>query len=252
MSPTRYYDPKSPMEPETESRCALVEWLGAAPGTNIAFLADACGVGEETVVAFVERRARPEPESQLANLIAIATAGAVPSFGWSTEDEFEVSSAARERAKELAAERHASRKPRSRRPASRPLAVRRRRPRGSSTPRSRRAASSGARRAAPSARDAPLEPPPSPPLVDDQEPPPSTERSDPPTLPSSSIPPLPREAAAGAIVIVAVGAPQARAGADDCGDAVSPRAAAQGTIALADAIEALTQQGYSIRLERKE
>jgi hypothetical protein len=43
-----------------------------------------------------------------------------------------------------------------------------------------------------------------------------------------------------------------RPDADRGGDLVSPPAAAQGTIALADAIEALTQQGYSIRFEGKE
>jgi hypothetical protein len=43
-----------------------------------------------------------------------------------------------------------------------------------------------------------------------------------------------------------------RPDADRGGDVVSPPAATQGTIALADAIEALTQQGYSIRFEGKE
>jgi hypothetical protein len=51
---------------------------------------------------------------------------------------------------------------------------------------------------------------------------------------------------------VEVGAPKARTSAERRENAGSPVAADQGTSAVADAIETLTQQGYSIRLERKE
>ena len=87
MSHPRSQDPKRPAEPDTESRRALLHWLGALPASRLAFLARASGVVEQTLWAFVERQARPEPDSEAARLLAIATRGAVPSFGWWTDDE---------------------------------------------------------------------------------------------------------------------------------------------------------------------
>jgi hypothetical protein len=91
--------------------------------------------------------------------------------------------------------------------------------------------------------------------VDDDYPPPSTERSDPPTLPSAPDLALPSEAAARplAVEVVECGADATRPDAVvRGGDAVAPRSATRRSIAIADAIEALTGQGYSIVREENE
>lgn len=254
MSQTRSQDPKPPAEPDTESRRALLRWMGGLPASRLEFLARASGVVEQTLWAFVERQARPDPDSEAARLVAIATQGAVPSFGWWTDEEQEARHGARARAARMAATLDAPPlTSRSHAPASRPIAMRRRRPRGESTPRSSRPASSSTLPSAARLREAPLEPPRLTLLLGSGEPPPSTERSDPPTQPSSPILPLPSQAAVRASAVTIVEPrKEARSGAGRRRNVASLPPATRGEMAVADAIATLTQQGYSIRLERKE
>jgi hypothetical protein len=231
--------------------------LGASVvgASRAAFLARASGVVEPTLRAFVERQARPEPDNEAARLLAIATRGAVPSFGWVTDDELEARRGARARAAQMANTLDASpQTPRSHAPSSRPRAARRRRPRGASTPRSARPASSSPLPSAAHLREASLEPPRLTLLLGKHEPPPSTPRSEPPTQPSAPILPLSSQTAAGAsaVAVVETRATEARPGAGRRRNVGSPPPVTRGEMAVADAIATLTQQGYSIRIERKE
>ena len=254
MSRSRFQNPKPPTEPETESHRALLHWLGVLPASRLAFLARASGVGEPTLWAFVDRQARPEPDSEVARLLAIATRGAVPSFGWWTDDELEASRGARARAAQMASALDALQTPRSRAPASRPLDARRRRRRGASTPRSSRPASSHPLPSAAHLRETPLESPRLTLLLGSGEPTSSNERSEPPTQPSSPILPLssPSTARVSAVAVVETRANEARPSAGRRRNVTSPQASTRGEVTVADAIATLTKQGYSIRLERKE
>jgi hypothetical protein len=254
MSQPRSPDPKPPVEPDTESRRALLRWLGGLPASRLAFLSRASGVVEQTLLAFVERHARPDPDSEAARLVAIATKGDVPSFGWWTEEEQEARHGARARAARMAAALDTPpQTPRSRAPASRPIAARRRRRGGESTPRSSRPPSSSTLPSTADQGEAPLEPPRLTLLLGTGEPPPSTERSDPPTQPSSPILPLPSQTAVRASAVAVVETRiEGRPGAGRRRNVASPPPATRGEMAVADAIATLTQQGYSIRLERKE
>ena len=255
MSRPRSYGPKHPVEPDTESRRALRHWLGSLPASRLAFLARASGVVEQTLLAFVERQARPEPDSEAARLLAIATRGAVPSFGWWTDEELEACRGARARAAQMAGTLDAPpQTPRSRAPASRPHAARRRRPRGPSTPRSSRPVSSRPLSSTAHLREAPLEPPRLTLLLGQHEPSPATPRSEPPTQPSSPIRPLSSHtpSRASAVAVVETRTTEVRSGASRRRNVASPPPSARGEMAVADAIATLTRQGYSIRIERKE
>lgn len=255
MSRPRSPDLKPPAEPDTESRRALLRWLGAVPASRLAFLARASGVDEQTLLAFVERHARPAPDSEAARLVAIATRGDVPSHGWRTEEEFEACRGARARAMHLAHASDAPRTPRPRVPASRPVAARRR-PRGAPSPQSARPASSGPIPSPASPRESLLEPPRLKLLLGRHEPPASTERSDPPTQPSTPIRPRPSQTTTSAPAVEVV-EPRPHGGHRDVGrhrTGGSPPSSGRSAtaVALAEAIATLIQQGYSIRLERKE
>jgi hypothetical protein len=255
MSRPRSHDPKPPVEPDTASRRALLHWLGSLPAPRLAFLARASGIVEQTLWAFVERLARPEPDSEAARLLAIATRGAVPSFGWRTDEELEACRGARARAALMATTLDAApQTPRSRAPASRPHAARRRRPHGPSTPRSARPASSRPLPSTAHVREAPLEAPRLTLLLGHHEPPPATPRSEPPTQPSSPIRPLPSQSAARAssVAVVETRGKEAQPSSGRRRDVASSPPAARGEMAVADAIATLTQQGYAIRIERKE
>ena len=143
---------------------------------------------------------------------------------------------------------------RSRARAARAATVRRRRSGRRLTSRSLSLASSGARRLAARSCEATLDPRRLMVRVDDDYPPPSTERSDPPTLPSAPDLALPTQAAARppAVEVVECGANATRPDAVVRGDAVAPRSATRRSIAIADAIEALSGQGHSIVREENE
>lgn len=143
---------------------------------------------------------------------------------------------------------------RSRACAARAATVRRRRSGRRLTSRSSSLASSGARRLAARSCEATLDPRRLMVRVDDDYPPPSTERSDPPTLPSAPDLALPTQAAARppAVEVVECGANATRPDAVVRGDAVAPRSATRRSIAIADAIEALSGQGHSIVREENE
>ena len=255
MSHPRSQDPKPPVEPDTESHRALLYWLGSLPASRLAFLARASGLDEQTLWAFVERQARPDPDSEAARLLAIATRGAVPSFGWWTDDELEACRAARARASQMAEALAASPPtPSSRAPASRATVARRRRRRGASTPRSSRPSARPPISSAAHRRETPLEPPRLTLLLSKGEPPPSTHRSEPPTQPSTPILPLPSSTAARAPAVEVVENRPHDTRRDACRrrGVGSPPSSTRSTMAVADAIATLTQQGYSIRLERKE
>lgn len=187
-------------------------------------------------------RSQEEPASSLVRRLNVLLEGVVKKFEQRLDDLFN--------------EQVQRQTPRSLAPASRPVAVRRRRPHRAWMPQSSRPASIPAptRPSAAHAREAPLDPPRLTLLVGDDAPPPSTERSDPPTQPSPSIRPRPSPIAARAPAVEIVerkrdeAAPYAGRG----GDAVPPPSAARGTMAVADAIATLTRRGDSIRLEGKE
>lgn len=256
MSRPRSQDPTPPPEPETESHRALVRWLGAVPASRLAFLARASGVDEQTLVAFVERQSRPTSDSEAARLLAIATRGDVPSHGWRTDEEFEAYQGARAHAHVMAHSAEAPQTPRSRAPVSRPMvARRRRRGRGAQALQSARPVTTGP---APSAQatESLLEPPRLTLLLGRGEQPASTERSDPPTQPSSPILPRPSQTAPWAPAVEVVEHRPHDTRRDACRrphDCAPPSSARSMTaVALAEAIATLTQQGYAIRLERKD
>jgi len=254
MSRLRSDDSRPPIEPDTESRHALLHWLGRNPGPRLTFLAGALGVAEQALCGFAERQARPDPESEIARLLAIVTQGAVPSLGWQTDDELEACRGARARAAEMAKALDAlPQPPTSHAPTLQPLAARRRRSRGASAPRSSRLGSSAPLPSGAPLREAPLEPPRLTLLLGAHEPP-LTERSDPPTQPSAPIRPVSTQSAARAVpvAIVEARAKDLRPSTGRHRNPASAPPSTLGRIAIADAIATLTQQGYSIRLEKKE
>jgi transcriptional regulator with XRE-family HTH domain len=78
---------KSPAEPLTDSATKLSTWLEIPPGRLQADLAAACGVSQQTISDYKRRAARPDPGSELAALIEIATGGLVRAAGWLTAEE---------------------------------------------------------------------------------------------------------------------------------------------------------------------
>lgn len=78
---------KSPAEPLTASATNLSTWLEIPPGRLQADLAAACGVSQQTISDYKRRAARPDPGSELAALIEIATGGFVLAAGWLTLEE---------------------------------------------------------------------------------------------------------------------------------------------------------------------
>jgi hypothetical protein len=78
---------KSPAEPLTDSATKLSTWLEIPPGRLQADLAAACGVSQQTISDYKRRAARPDPGSELAALIEIATGGLVRAAGWLTTRE---------------------------------------------------------------------------------------------------------------------------------------------------------------------
>ena len=71
------------LAPETQSRRKLGTWLRA--GNSQAALAEKTGIPQQTLSTYLCRVARPP--AWRAELIAIATAGAVPAEGWQTTRE---------------------------------------------------------------------------------------------------------------------------------------------------------------------
>jgi len=76
-----------PTEPSTESYAELVAWLHGPPRRSQALLAIACRVSQATLSQYTSRRARPNPDSEVALLLQLATGGQVTSLGWLTSDE---------------------------------------------------------------------------------------------------------------------------------------------------------------------
>jgi hypothetical protein len=78
---------KSPAEPLTDSATKLSTWLEIPPRRLQADLAAACGVSQQTISDYKRRAARPDPGSEPAGLIEIATSGFVRATGWLTPRE---------------------------------------------------------------------------------------------------------------------------------------------------------------------
>jgi transcriptional regulator with XRE-family HTH domain len=78
---------KSPAEPLTDSATKLSTWLEIPPRRLQADLAAACGVSQQTISDYKRRAARPDPGSEPAGLIEIATSGFVSATGWLTRRE---------------------------------------------------------------------------------------------------------------------------------------------------------------------
>ena len=76
-----------PTEPSTQSPAELVAWLRGPPRRSQALLAIACRVSQATLSQYTSRRARPNPDSEVALLLQLATGGQVTSLGWLTSDE---------------------------------------------------------------------------------------------------------------------------------------------------------------------
>ncbi len=74
-------------EPATPSQAALAAWLRGPPRRSQMLLAVVCQVSQPLVSAYATRRLRPDPESEAARLLEIATAGLVARAGWLTPDE---------------------------------------------------------------------------------------------------------------------------------------------------------------------
>lgn len=253
MSQPRSPDSKPPAQPDTDSRRALLRWIGSFPGATLAFLTVASGFGEQALVEFVERKARPNADSEEARLLSIATKGNVPTWGWLTDEEQEARHAERVRVGRMAAALDAPPpSSRSHAPISRPIPVGRRRPRWESTPRSARSPSSATFRSGAHRDEETLQPPHLTLLSGSGDSPPSTERSDPPTQPSRASLELPSQAAPPPSAVVVEPSNDTRSSAGLRRNVPPPPSSRQGEMAVADAIATLTQQGYSIRLDRKE
>lgn len=82
------------------SRAALKAWLGSKPERTQKRLAEACGVGQQTISKLVVEKGSEAPRDWLADLIHLATRGAVPRDGWKTRAEREAEERARERARQ--------------------------------------------------------------------------------------------------------------------------------------------------------
>lgn len=93
---------KSPAEPLTDSATKLSTWLEIPPGRLQADLAAACGVSQQTISDYKRRAARPDPGSELAALIEIATGGFVLAAGWLTAVEVRLRRESRKRAASFA------------------------------------------------------------------------------------------------------------------------------------------------------
>jgi len=76
-----------PLEPPTLSQAALLAWLRGPPRRSQILLAVACRVSQQLISAYATRSLRPEPDSEAARLLEIATGGRVTPPGWLTPDE---------------------------------------------------------------------------------------------------------------------------------------------------------------------
>lgn len=81
---------KFPAHPLTASAANLTTWLEMPPKRRQAELASACSVSQQTISDYKRRAARPDPGSELAALIEIATGGFVLAAGWITTDELQL------------------------------------------------------------------------------------------------------------------------------------------------------------------
>lgn len=79
--------PSQHIEPVTPSQAALLAWLRGPPRRSQVLLAAACRVSQQLISAYANRRLRPDPGSEAARLLEIATAGRVTPSGWLTPDE---------------------------------------------------------------------------------------------------------------------------------------------------------------------
>jgi hypothetical protein len=78
---------KLPAHPLTASAANLTIWLDMPPKRRQAELAGACSVSQQTISDYKRCAARPDPGSELALLIEIATGGFVLASGWLTTEE---------------------------------------------------------------------------------------------------------------------------------------------------------------------
>src|SRR5262249_26048245 len=76
-----------PSEPATRSYAELVAWLHGPPRRSQAPLAEACHTSQTALSLYASRRARPNPDSEVASLLELATGGRVTCLGWLTPDE---------------------------------------------------------------------------------------------------------------------------------------------------------------------
>ena len=76
-----------PTEPATKSYAELVAWLHGPPRRSQAVLAAVCSVSQTALSLYASRRARPNPDSEVACLLELATGGRVACMGWLTPDE---------------------------------------------------------------------------------------------------------------------------------------------------------------------
>jgi hypothetical protein len=76
-----------PPEPSTESYAELVAWLRGPPRRSQALLAIACHISQPTLSQYIGRRARPNPDREVALLLQLATGGKVTPLGWMTAAE---------------------------------------------------------------------------------------------------------------------------------------------------------------------
>lgn len=76
-----------PAHPLTASAANLTTWLDMPPKRRQAELASACSVSQQTISDYKRRAARPDPGSELALLIEVATGGFVRAAGWLTTEE---------------------------------------------------------------------------------------------------------------------------------------------------------------------
>jgi len=88
MGRPAHSEPQLP-EPFTESLAELVAWLRGPPARSQALLAIACGVSQPLLSHYLSRRLRPNPDSEVAVLLQLATGGQVTALGWLTSDERE-------------------------------------------------------------------------------------------------------------------------------------------------------------------
>jgi hypothetical protein len=94
----RRWLPKSPAAPATKSWWRLVAWLEGPPRRNQALLAKACDLSQQVISNYKRRGSRPDPASETAILLEIATQGFVSADGWLTDEEAKLRAAKRERA----------------------------------------------------------------------------------------------------------------------------------------------------------